>query len=139
MFLSEGEIVYYGPTRRVLEYFKAIDQPIPPATNPADHIRTHLTCCLSVVICAVCGVWCVCVCVSPRFPHSATVEVVNLKVRKGNLGQLLTAYSTTSKKLDLARNEPLQESKGQIMDYKACVSRRRYCFVCVASVAVCVC
>lgn len=40
LFLSEGEVVYFGPTRRVIEYFNAINCPIPPATNPADHIRT---------------------------------------------------------------------------------------------------
>ncbi len=56
MFLAEGEVVYYGPSARLVEYFGSIDRPVPPNTNPADfacnyaisHIHIHT--CINICV-----------------------------------------------------------------------------------------
>lgn len=53
-------------------------------------------------------------------------------MRKNNLAPLLSAYSATSKKLDLAREEPIAAKPGaNVIDYKEYVAPFRFLFNCL--------
>jgi hypothetical protein len=39
----QGEVVYYGPPSRLIEFFSSIGYNIPANTNPADFARAHIS------------------------------------------------------------------------------------------------
>jgi len=64
MFLSEGQIVYFGPPMKAVEYFSRIGYDMPVNTNPADFV----------------------------------LDVVNVKVAKGELASLTGPWGTEGPK-----------------------------------------
>ena len=38
MFLSEGEVMYYGPPNKLYTFMQNVGSPLPEGANPADHM-----------------------------------------------------------------------------------------------------
>ena len=43
LVLSDGKVVYHGPTKEVVNYFESIGYPSPPSFNPFDHVIAVLS------------------------------------------------------------------------------------------------